>query len=96
MASKYLTSVDPDLDRMVRTTPPGAMAHWSGTGPDGTTCGQCKHFGYSAPIRTAAGNTVDSVKKPNSCRLYFILMRRHGAALPPSTPSCKHFVVREG
>jgi hypothetical protein len=95
-ARLHLTSVDSNLDYLVRTTPPGAMAHWAGTGPDGATCGQCKHFGYSAPIRTAAGNSISSVKKSNCCRLYWLLMRRHGNPLPPTTASCKHFTPREG
>jgi hypothetical protein len=91
----HLTTVDPELDRLIRATPAGAMAHWSGTGPLGTTCGQCQHFGYSAPIRNASGDATGSVKKNNCCRLYWVLMRKHGAALAPSTASCRHFVVRE-
>jgi hypothetical protein len=92
----YRTSPDPAFDRLVRATPIASMAHWAGTGPEGTTCGQCKHFGYDAPVRDRAGNTMKAVRKPTSCRLYWVLMRKHGNPLPPTTDSCKHFTVREG
>ena len=36
-------TTDSDLDRKIAATHRG-MAHWAGTGPDGTTCGACEHF----------------------------------------------------
>jgi hypothetical protein len=89
----HLTSIDPELDKRVKATPPG-MAHWAGTGPDGATCGQCRHYGYDTPLRNAHDNVIGTVEKLNSCRRFFELMRRHGKPLPPLTPSCRHFRPR--
>jgi hypothetical protein len=85
-----LTIVNAELDQLVRTTPSG-MAHWSGTGPEHTTCEQCRFFGYEAPIRNGLGDTISTIKKEKSCRKFFELMRQHGKPLLPSTPSCRHF-----
>jgi hypothetical protein len=90
---RNLTVVNPELDRLVKQTPPG-MAHWSTTGPDGTTCEQCKHFGYSVPLRNGHGEAVGTKTHPKSCRRFFELMHRHGKPLQPSTPSCRHFETK--
>jgi hypothetical protein len=88
-----LTIIDPKIDHLVKTTPPG-MAHWSGTGPSGTTCEMCAHYGYSAPVRNGAGDTISTKRHPKSCRRFFELMHQHGRALPSSTPSCRHFQAK--
>jgi hypothetical protein len=85
-----LTVTDPELDHLVKATPPG-MAHWAGTGPANTTCEQCQSFGYEAPIRNGLGDTISTKSQPKSCRRFFQLMRQHGKPLLPSTPSCRHF-----
>jgi hypothetical protein len=90
-----LTMIDPKLERLVRATPRGAMAHWAGTGPAATTCGQCQRYGYYASIKSAAGDTIGSVHKHQRCELYWILTHKHGAVLKASTASCKHFTRRE-
>jgi hypothetical protein len=89
-----LTTINPEFDRLVKATPPG-MAHWAGTGPTNTTCEQCKHYGYSAPIRNGLGDTISTVKKDKCCRKFFDLMRCHGKPLLPSTPSCRHYQPRD-
>jgi hypothetical protein len=71
---------NPALKRLTQTTPSG-MAHWSGTGPPGTVCGQCSFYGYG-------------MQHPNSCYRYFVEASEHGAALPAETPSCQHFAPR--
>ena len=76
----YLTAPDPALKRMVEATPSG-MAHWSGTGPPGTVCGQCSFYGYG-------------MQHPNSCYRYYVWRGDHGAAFPAETPSCQHFQPR--
>jgi hypothetical protein len=91
---RNLTVVNPELDRLVKQTLPG-MAHWAGTGPPGTTCEQCKHFGYSAPLRNRRGKTVGAKNYPKSCHRFFELMQQHGPPLRPSTLSCRHFEPRE-
>jgi hypothetical protein len=88
--TRHLTTDSPEFDAMVKATPPGA-AHWSGTGPDGTTCEGCRHYGYSEPIRNSHGDTIKTVKHDKSCQRFFELMRWHGGKIEPSTPSCRHY-----
>jgi hypothetical protein len=76
MTITYLIEPDPALKRLVEATPSG-MAHWSGTGPPGTVCGQCSFYGYG-------------MQHPNSCYRYYVMRVEHGAAFPAETPSCQH------
>jgi hypothetical protein len=89
----HLTAIDPELDRLVKQTLPG-MAHWAGTGPADTTCGGCKHYGYASVVRDAQGNVLHTVHKEKRCGRYWELMHRHGAELPPSTPSCRQYETK--
>jgi hypothetical protein len=82
-----------DIDRLLRATRSG-MVHWAGTGPQGTTCGGCAHFGYTVPLRNGLGEIVSTDEKSRSCWRFWQLMRQHGAALPASTPSCRHFAPK--
>jgi hypothetical protein len=85
MNDKHLTEPNPELARLIAQTPHGMM-HWSGTGPAGTTCGQCKHYGYT--YETAR----KSVFKWQACALYWQRMKKHPhRQIPPSTESCKYF-----
>ncbi len=68
---------DPALKRLMEATPSG-MAHWSGTGPSGTVCGQCRFYGSSTQYR-------------NSCSRYYEIFWQHGAAFPAESPSCQYF-----
>jgi hypothetical protein len=81
----YRTEPDPELERLVEATPPG-MAHWAGTGPAGTTCVECRSYGYDPEL----GGIVGLVH-PHSCRRLFQMTGRPGPAFSPWTPSCKHF-----
>jgi hypothetical protein len=74
----YLAAAEPC--QLVETTPSG-MAHWSGTGPPGTVCGQCGYYGYDG-------------RYTNSCLRYYVMVFKHGAAFPAETPSCQHFAPR--
>ena len=86
----YLTSPNPDLDRLIRQTPPGMM-FWSGTCTDpGATCGGCRHYGYVITVRNDAGNAVTTRKRPTACALYHKHMARDGGTLDPKTPACKY------
>jgi hypothetical protein len=67
------------LKRLIDATPPGVPSI-SGTGPQGTVCGQCNFYGYDL--------------HPNSCHRYLEVVSQHGAALPVETPSCRHFARR--
>ena len=42
--------------RLVEATPL-AIPHWSGTGPPGTVCGQCRSYGYGTQKLTVAIDT---------------------------------------
>lgn len=91
----HLTEPNPDLARLVAQTPPG-MAHWAGSGPEGTTCRNCQHF--MGKIRRTGIGVGDM--QPGRCRRFIRAMK---AALwravpvhhvPPDTPSCSHFAEK--
>jgi hypothetical protein len=88
--TNYLTVVNPELDRFVRNTPAG-MAHWSGTGPDGTTCNDCRHFGFREVKRDKQGNVLSTTRRDERCGRFYDLMNRCGDKIRPATPSCRHF-----
>jgi hypothetical protein len=93
-APQHLTSAyPPQLEVQIRNTPSG-MAHWSGSGPAGTACGGCVFYGYESPRHNVHGDTVGTIKKPQSCRRFYQLTGAHGEPLPPSTPSCRHFQAK--
>jgi len=76
-----LTSPDPELDRLAAGTIDG-MAHWSGSGPPGTTCGECRFWANE--------------DRPNHyafrCAKYFTMMKKWGSRhIPFHQPSCKYF-----
>jgi len=66
-------------------TEPG-MAHFSGTGPNGTTCGKCIHWGY----KREAGKSK-AMKSVEACQKYHDLTGKHGPAIKAALPSCKYF-----
>lgn len=79
-----LTEPNPELAKLIRQTPDG-MAHWSGTGPDGTTCGTCKHH---ATIYPRGGKTAYAKR----CKLYQDRSNGWvGGKIENSTASCKYF-----
>jgi hypothetical protein len=81
------------LEHQIRTTQPG-MAHFANTGPFGTTCGECVFLGYFKTRRTTGGDAVKT-KHVRACAKYHALTGKHGAVLPPNTPSCRHFARKE-
>jgi hypothetical protein len=82
------------LEHQIATTVPG-MAHWANSGPFGTYCHQCAHWGYHKVRRTAAGDAVKS-KHVSACAKFHELTNKHGPTVPAGTPSCKYFQRREG
>ena len=86
--TSHLTVLDPVLEKHIAVTPPG-MAHWAGTGPDGTSCRQCLFFAsngyYSA--NSKHGDTL----KPSPCKQYQKMMNRIGPPIRYETASCKYF-----
>lgn len=77
-----LTIVNPDLEQQVARTIPG-MAHWAGSGPAGSSCGQCSYF---ITVSRGLGSST-------RCNKYSQMMNgRVGAKkLPPETAACKYF-----
>lgn len=81
--SQYLTSPNPELDRLVTATVPG-MAHWSGTGPPGATCGKCRHH-MSLP------NHLEKMVLKR-CAKYFHLVQKVGPEpIPNKTVACRYW-----
>jgi hypothetical protein len=78
----HLTAPDPDLQLKIQRTIPG-MAHWSGSGPAGKTCGGCAHF---ISISRGLGSST-------RCQKYSTLMDGKVGAkkLPADTAACKYF-----
>ena len=85
LVSAHLTQPNPELAGLISATPFG-MAHWSGTGPAGATCGKCAHYGYS--YTTESGK--DS-RKLSACEKYWRMTSRHGGSLAAQQPACKYF-----
>lgn len=82
----HLTEPNPELARAVRNTPHGMM-HWASTGPDGSTCGKCQHYGYDYE-----NNRGKFSHRSRACELFYKRMGRHPeSALPEATPGCKYF-----
>jgi hypothetical protein len=75
-----LTEVTADQAQSV----PG-MAHFSGTGPKGTTCGHCNYWGYRRESKKGGIISVDACKK------FHKLTGEHGPAIKAALPSCKYF-----
>jgi hypothetical protein len=91
----YLTKGYSDIvEHQIRATRPG-MAHFANTGPFGTVCGECAYWGYFKTRRTTAGDAVKT-KHVSACAKYRELTNKHGPVVPANTPSCRHFVRREG
>ena len=59
------------------------MAHYSGSGPFGMTCGDCISFGYY--------RRSNAKKKHCGCSKYRDLMRQNGPAIRSDCRACKYF-----
>jgi hypothetical protein len=88
----HLTPLYPfDVECQIDITMAG-MAHFAGTGPSGRTCGVCRHYGYDRKhYRQDDGEWLE---RCNGCAMYKQLTGTYGPAVPPQTPSCRHFVPR--
>src|SRR5262249_39721909 len=80
----YLTAgYAPELELQISKTRPG-MAHFADTGPCGTTCGECAHFGYLRQPRNRTGTRA-------GCAEFHRLTDKHGPVIADTTPSCRYF-----
>jgi hypothetical protein len=82
----------PILARSIASHP--GMGHFAATGPFGTKCAGCEHFGYWRQIQNAVGDVVGTKFRKNACAKYFQLTRQHGPAVPAGTESCRYFTPR--
>ena len=81
-----LTRPNEALERLADATVPG-MAHWSGTGPEGATCGKCAFY----------GTVLNHLERliPKRCRKYAEMVNKCGPEpIPERTLACRHFHMR--
>ena len=83
---------DDETERGMRVTPPG-MAHWSGTGPEGTTCRECNFYSYEGRYASNSKKHSAGGLKPGRCKKFKQLMNKKGATFAHSKASCRHFEV---
>lgn len=89
----YMTRLEgvPDTD----DAKPG-MAYFAGTGPDGKTCGQCKHRGLTRQSRKGTWSEklqqiVHKSYRTTQCAMFKKLAGMHGTAVKKDYPCCKYF-----
>lgn len=92
----YMTKLEgvPDRDDLY----PG-MAHFHSTGPDGTTCGKCKHRGYYRQSTKPSHNKKTGKEeyktyRTMSCAMFKKLMGCHGPTIKGHYPSCRYFEAK--
>jgi hypothetical protein len=85
-------SVDPELERKQAQTHSG-MAHWAGTGPQGKTCRECKHWQLVQGMGSYYGeNGIHGGSlKPRLCFKYMALTDTTGDFVPHHAAACRHF-----
>lgn len=81
----HLTEPNPDLAAKRSKTMPG-MAFWAGTGPEGKTCRECKHWAFDGYLASSG------LLKDAQCDKYTRMMNGNpGGKLPHYMPACKYF-----
>ena len=81
---------DEQTEEGMRRTVPG-MAHWSGTGPKGTTCRECLHYTYEGRYASNSKKHPAGGLKPGRCKKYQDLKKMKGKPFAHHKPSCRHF-----
>ena len=74
------------------------MAFFEGTGPDGKTCGDCKHRGYqrlrSPKWNEEFQNFVEKSYRVTSCAMFKALAGEHGGSVDKDWKACKYFEAK--
>src|SRR5262245_59509486 len=82
----------------VGQTRPG-MACGAGGGPEGATCGECTHYGWSEQRTYTSSKTGEpyprKVWRGRRCAEFRRLTGKPGAALPETTPACRYYASKE-
>lgn len=93
---RYMTKIEgvADTDQAI----PG-MAFFAGTGPDGKTCGLCKHRGLIRQSQTSTWSEklqqqVHKTYRTTQCAMFKKLAGVHGAAVKKDYPCCKYFEAK--
>lgn len=76
------------------------MAFFAGTGPDGKTCGDCRHRGLTRQSKKAKciehlQQFVHKNYRTKQCAMFKKLAGVHGAAVKPGYPACKYWESKE-
>ena len=72
------------------------MAYFQGTGPEGKTCGDCKHRGYVREARKGVWSdrlqeVVFRHYRVQKCAMFRKMVGGHGANVKADYPSCKYY-----
>jgi hypothetical protein len=73
------------------------MAFFAATGPFGCACKDCQFYGQAYQrIRNAAGEALNTKRKPHACAKYQELMAgKVGSDIPEHAEACKYFAPKE-
>jgi len=77
------------------------MAYFAGTGPDGKTCGDCKHRGLTRESRKATYSEkikefVHKTYRTTQCKVFKRLNGGvHGTPVQKDYPACKYFEQKQ-
>ena len=68
---------------------PDGMAYWSGTGPKGRQCRECRH--YTDEGTYTSGKNLGG-RKPGRCLQFSMMMSgKKGSKFPAHTSACRYF-----
>lgn len=88
-----MTKIDgyPSSDQAI----PG-MAFFAGTGPEGKTCGDCKHRGYYRQSQRPTWNEARQEEvyrsyRVTSCAVFKKMAGHHGTPVEKDCKACKYF-----
>ena len=74
------------------------MAHYTGTGPLGSTCGTCRHRGYYRKGKDKFNERTQMIESKQvrtmGCREFLRLTHRHGPPVHKDWAACKFWEAR--
>jgi hypothetical protein len=93
-AARLTTGHSDDLEARIFQTHAG-QAHLAGTGPPGTKCRDCAHYGYHAKVYTKSGDIAKTVRRDNACAKFRAITGKDGPSFRRDAASCKYFERRK-
>ena len=92
----HLTAVHGEVADRQHAGSYAGMAHFAATGPLGMTCGGCCSYGTAdASIRNAAGEIIQTRRKPHACGKFQEISGKLGGDIPEHADACKYFEPKE-